>query len=222
MKPSLLMAAVVVGLFAVWPASQMEPTSEPVAHAQIGAPDVAINEVAWAGTVANSADEWIELRNNTSSDVDLTGYALRWNNGDVVIRFDPEATSNSNAVEVRRTTIPANGFLLLERTDDEAIQDVEADVIYTGALGNGGETLQLVDPEGDIVDEVNSDGGEWPAGAASDGEVPYASMERVDPEADGDDDNWATNDGVIRNGTDSGGNLINGTPKAENSQKNAN
>ena len=38
---------------------------------QGGAGCVVINEVAWAGTVASSADEWIELYNNTSSPVDL-------------------------------------------------------------------------------------------------------------------------------------------------------
>lgn len=217
MKTNLLMAALAIGLAAVWPA---DSTIQSAANAQIGAPDVVINEVAWAGTVANSADEWIELRNNSSQEIDLSGYALRWDDGETVVRF--EASSDSNTVEVRRTTIPADGFMLLERTDDEAISDVDADLIYTGALGNGGETLQLLDDEGDVVDEVNADGGEWPAGAASDGEVPYASMERIDPEDEGTDANWATNNGVIRNGTDTGGNLINGTPKAENSQKNTN
>lgn len=220
MKANLLMAAFVVGLITVWPA---EPGHQLASNAQFGAPDVVVNEIAWAGTVANSADEWIEVRNNSSQEIDIAGYALRWDDGETVVRFDPEATSDSNAVEVRRTTIPAGGFLLLERTDDETINDMEAGVIYTGALSNSGEALQLLDADGDVVDEVNPDGSEWPAGAASDGEVPYASMERIDPEADGDDDaNWATNDGVLRNGTDVGGNLINGTPKAENSQKNTN
>jgi hypothetical protein len=217
MKANLLMAALVVGLVAVWPASSsMQPTPQ----AQFGGPDVVINEVAWAGTVANSADEWIELRNNSADEIDLSGYTLAWNDGETVLRFDGEG--ESNAKEVRQATIPADGFLLLERTDDATISDVEADVLYTGTLDNGGEALVLRDGEGDVVDEVNADGGEWPAGAAGEGEVPYASMERVDPEADGDDGNWGSNDGVIRNGTDVGGNLINGTPKAENSQKNTN
>ncbi len=217
MKANLLMAALVVGLAVVWPASSsMQPTPQ----AQFGGPDVVINEVAWAGTVANSADEWIELRNNSSQEIDLSGYTLEWNDGETVLRFDGEAESNTK--EVRDSTIPADGFFLWERTADDAIGDVDADAIYTGALSNDGETLVLRDGEGDVVDEVNPDGSEWPAGAASDGEVPYASMERIDPEADGDDGNWGSNDGVIRNGTDAGGNRINGTPKSENSQKNTN
>ncbi|MFB6285224.1 MAG: lamin tail domain-containing protein [Candidatus Bipolaricaulia bacterium] len=219
MKTNLLMAALVVGLVATWPMSQASgPTPTP--HAQFGAPDVVVNEVAWAGTVANAADEWIELRNNSSSEIDLTGFALEWDDGGTVIRFAADA--ESNATDIRRATIPADGFLLLERTDDDTISDVEADVIYTGSLNNGGEALVLRDDDGEVVDEVNADGSEWPAGASSDGEVPHATMERIDPTSDGKDSNWASNDGVIRNGTDVGGNQINGTPKAENSQKNTN
>ena len=48
------------------------------------------------------------------------------------------------------------------------------------------------------------------------------SMERVDPLAPDTDGNWASNDGVIRNGRDANGNPINGTPKARNSAMSAN
>ena len=39
---------------------------------------VIINEIAWAGTAADPQDEWIELRNLGSTEVDLTGWVLRW------------------------------------------------------------------------------------------------------------------------------------------------
>ena len=39
---------------------------------------VIINEIAWAGTPASPADEWIELRNLGSIPVDLTGWSLCW------------------------------------------------------------------------------------------------------------------------------------------------
>ncbi|MCD6494511.1 DUF11 domain-containing protein [Candidatus Bipolaricaulota bacterium] len=39
---------------------------------------VIINEIAWAGTPASPADEWIELRNLGSIPVDLTGWTLCW------------------------------------------------------------------------------------------------------------------------------------------------
>jgi uncharacterized repeat protein (TIGR01451 family) len=42
-------------------------------------------------------------------------------------------------------------------------------------------------------------------------------MERIDPAAPDTDANWASNNGVIRNGRDANGNPINGTPKCRNS-----
>lgn len=215
MRINIALAALLLALAAAWPAGKS--ISVQTAGAQ-GVPDVVINEIAWAGTQAGSADEWIELRNNTNRDVDLTGWTLSWNDGETVLHFT-EDVEDSNTQEVRAAVIPARGFYLLERTDDTTVDDIEADLIYTGALGNDGETLELRDPDGDVVDTANGDGGAWPAGAAGDGDVPYATMERIDPASDDADNNWGTNDGVIRNGVDAAGNLINGTPKAENSQK---
>ncbi len=217
---AMLAAFLLVLLVAVWPGW---PEPRPAAQAQEPTPtlEVVVNEVAWAGTAASPRDEWIELRNNTPREIDLTGWTLVWGEDEaaVVIRFGAVA---DNTKEVRTTRVPARGFYLLERTDDETVRDVEADLIYTGALRNAGETLRLFDARGNLVDAVNLDGGEWPAGTAADppeGLPPYATMERVDPFAEGTDANWATNDGVIRNGHDAQGNPINGTPKAENSQK---
>ena len=39
---------------------------------------IVISEIAWAGTAANSDDEWIELRNIGGEPVDVTGWVLRW------------------------------------------------------------------------------------------------------------------------------------------------
>ena len=39
---------------------------------------VIINEIAWAGTKADPADEWVELRNLGSIPVDLSGWTLCW------------------------------------------------------------------------------------------------------------------------------------------------
>jgi len=174
---------------------------------------LAINEVAWAGTAANARDEWIELVNNTSRDVDLSGWVLRWE--DVEIALGEVA---GNTQEARRTVIPARGFFLLERTDDTTVGEVEADLIYTGGLANAGEQLELVDPSGAVVDSANADAEDgWHAGAAGDEEVPFASMERVNPRGPDAATNWAANDGSVRNGLDADGGPLNGTPKSRNS-----
>lgn len=177
-------------------------------------PIVVINEIAWAGTPASGYDEWIELKNNTDQEIDLTGWTLSWN----------EDTDNPRRIEFpepkegeEARVIPPQGFYLLERTNDDTITDIEADLIYTGGLDNQGESLILKNPEGEVIDTANADGGEWPAGTASNGEPAYASMERIDPMTPDADDNWATNNGKDRNGKDAEGFPINGTPKEGNS-----
>ncbi len=154
----------------------------PVAQAQQGGtPAVVINEVAWAGTAASASDEWIELYNNTSQEIDLSRWKLSWEGQ--IIHFDKAA---DNTKEVRNSKIPAYGFYLLERSDDTAISDLSADLIYTGSLAN-------------------------------EGEVPYATMERISSTTGDADSNWASNNGKVHNGLDVKGNPLNGTPKERNS-----
>ncbi len=162
--------------------------------------DVVINEIAWGGTAASSYDEWIELYNTTSSAIDLTNWQISAADGTPVITLSG--------------TIPAKGFFLLERSDDNTVSDIAADQIYTGALGNSGENLQLLDNSSNVIDQVNFSAG-WPAGTTA---PDFYSMERIDPSADGSDaGNWASNDGVTVNGSDADGNPLNGTPEAKNS-----
>ncbi|MCR4404508.1 MAG: PKD domain-containing protein [Candidatus Acetothermia bacterium] len=173
-----------------------------------GPRDVVINEVAWMGTAASTYDEWIELYNNTDHDIDLTGWEL-------------EAADGTPSITLSGI-IPAKGYFLLERTDDNTVSDISADQIYgndgtTWALKNDGEALFLRDSFDNVIDTANGDGGKWPAGTAAGGTPPYATMERIDPLAPDSDSNWATNDGVHRNGHDAKGDPINGTPKALNS-----
>ncbi|UCF09637.1 MAG: lamin tail domain-containing protein [Candidatus Bipolaricaulota bacterium] len=171
-----------------------------------------INEVAWAGTQASSSDEWIELHNPTDEDIELTGWTLVL--GEAVIHL---GEVSGNTKELRTTVIPAGGFFLLERTDDETVSDIVADLIYSGSLRNDGVALLLVDSQGQTVDSLNPDGGVWPAGSSSAGEPPWASMERIDAAQGAGPGNWASNDGVRRTGLDADGVPLNGTPRGENS-----
>ena len=161
--------------------------------------DVVINEIAWMGSDASSSDEWMELFNRSGSDIDLTGW--------IIVAADGDPSINLSG------TIPAGGYFLLERTDDNTVSDIPADLIYSGNLSNSGEHLQLKDETGLIVDGVDCSAG-WFAGSSS----PRQSMERKDPGGDGSlAVTWDTNDGVVRNGFDAAGTALNGTPGAQNS-----
>lgn len=166
---------------------------------------VVINEIAWAGTKAQSTDEWLELFNTTGASVDLTGWRV--------------ASSDSSGPEITLTgSIVANGFYLTERTDDQA---TTATAQLTASFGNGlsntaCETLYLYNAEGVVVDQTAcANDGAWPAGTAS---PDYISMERVVSTTEGSSvSNWASNNRIQYNNKDTGNNWINGTPGQANS-----
>lgn len=168
--------------------------------------DAVINEIAWSGTKASSGDEWIEFKNNTNGVIDLAGWGIYEQGGDVLI------------VALEGVIQPAS-FYLIERTDDNTIANIAASQTpkpFSGSgLSNAGEYLFLKDGSGAVIDSVNAAGG-WFAGSAS---PDYFSMERIDSSVSGDEpSNWRINDGVTRNGVDAEGNPVNGTPLAKNSE----
>jgi len=167
---------------------------------------IVINEVAWAGTEANTRDEWIELYNPTDQPVDLSGWTLTF--GDYTVDLG----------EAAKTIVEAGGYFLLERTDDDTVADVPADLTYTNSLNNAGMVLNLLDQTGTVVDTANAgvESG-WAAGNNKDGAIPYATMERIDPTGPDVTSNWASNSGLITCGHDAAGEAINGTPRAKNS-----
>jgi len=162
------------------------------------AEEIVINEIGWSGTQASSFDEWIELYNTTAQTIDLTGCTLLADDG----------SPNINLTG----TISANGFFILERTDDNTISNIAADQIYSGTLSNAGETLRLYSPSGELIDTANIAGGAWPAG---DSDL-RTSMERKDNTSDSASA-WGTNNGVIKSGSDAQGNVILGSPGQLNS-----
>lgn len=149
--------------------------------------DIAINEICWMGTETSANDEWIELYNNQSKEVDLTNWKLTSLDG------TPEIDLSGK--------IAANGFFILERTDDDTIADIQADQIYKGALGNQGELLQLIDAQGKIIDKIDCSKS-WFEGD----NITKQTMERISPKHEGSiPNNWQLSQ------------LPGGTPKTINS-----
>lgn len=129
-----------------------------VGHYAASNHEVIINEICWMGTTTSAYDEWIELYNNTNSSINLSGWTLN-------------ATDGTPSISLSGI-IPAKGYFLLERTDNTSVPNVDADLIYSGSLGNTGEVLELKDGSGNLIDSVDS----WHAGDNSS----KATMERVD------------------------------------------
>jgi phosphatidylserine/phosphatidylglycerophosphate/cardiolipin synthase-like enzyme len=139
---------------------------------QPAALEVVISEIAWMGTTNSPNDEWVELFNNSDSEISLSGWSLT-------------AADGTPSVQLMGL-IPAGGYFLLERTDDDSVPGVPADQIYTGTLSDAGEDLFLHDADSNVMDRINATSG-WFAGHLK-GRVP---MERVSSLADGSQErNW--------------------------------
>ena len=145
--------------------------------------------------------EYIELYNETGSDIDLTNYVIR------------DATPHTIASGI----VPANGYAILAINPGAimTILGVTAIEIADVVLSNGGEPIYLDDPNGNLIDEVAYDDvGPWPT--EDDGtDGAGATIELCDVTSDNNDgSNWAvaTNDlGVIVDGKS-----FLGTPNAAN------
>lgn len=137
--------------------------------------EVVINEIAWAGSSVSSTDEWIELYNNSSQTIDLSGWS---------IEDDDQST-----YEILSGTISPHGYFLIEDSQS-AVTTVIADAIISISLSNTGDKLVLKDSTGSVIDAVNSAGTAWFAGNSTD----KSTMERLDPNLSGDlAENWGSN-----------------------------
>jgi len=102
------------------------------------------------GTVDSYTNEWIELYNNGQSAVDLNGWILSIEGKKDIFL--------SGSIGVR-------SFYLIERTDDETVPGIPADLIssFGTGLSNSGAVLILKNNQGTEIQKLDASSG-WPAG----------------------------------------------------------
>ena len=114
------------------------------------------------------------------------------------------------------------GYYTLERRRDEAILDIDADLLYDTTssphldLSDLGDVIMLLDPTGEVVDTANAPNlgrNGWVAGSSA----TFGTMERIDPLGPDTADNWHTNLGIDIDGDDARGRPLRGTPGRANS-----
>jgi len=136
--------------------------------------DVVINELMWMGSTASSADEWIELRNTTDSEIVLSGWTL-----------EKAATGGDTLTIPDGKVIPARGYFLIANyasSSEKSALNVEPDWVTTAvALVNTKLQIVLKDAEGNVIDAADDGTGSPLAG---DNDKKY-SMVRNDPPGDG-------------------------------------
>ena len=115
-----------------------------VKPAEIVVSDLAINEImasnsSTQGDQDAEFDDWIELYNNSSSSIDLSGYFLSDNPTNLMKWEFPQGT-----------IIDGEGYLIIWADEDGSQQGLHANF----KLSKNGEAAYLVNPNGEIADQV--------------------------------------------------------------------
>src|SRR6266542_3801329 len=119
---------------------------------------VTFNEIMYHPAGDNPSLEWIELHNQMSVDIDLSGW---WIEGGIDFQFPPN------------TIILANGYVVVA-SDPAAVQAQAGGLPvfgrFTKRLSNSGETLRLRNKSGRLMDEMTYGGrSPWPVAANGSG-----------------------------------------------------
>lgn len=150
-------------------------------------PDVVINEIMWMGSSLSTADEWLELKNTTDHEIDLTNWQI---------------TKKSNGSEVFMLTIPAGKnippggfFLIANYPSDKSALNIAPGLIDTRlSLNNSDLQIKLYngDWQNSLLMDTADDGDKAPL-AGKNTSAEKASMERRQLPGDGQSsDNWQT------------------------------
>lgn len=143
-------------------------------------PTVVINELQWMGSSVSSADEWIELRNTTDHEIDLSGWQLtKRSSGQDVAMITLPATS----------TISAGGFFVISNyantSTSSTLNIVPQYVTSDVALSNTSLQIKLFDATHALIDVADDGLGNPLAGMYDSSKKLYATMERNPIPGDG-------------------------------------
>ncbi|OGB74196.1 hypothetical protein A2V68_00235 [candidate division Kazan bacterium RBG_13_50_9] len=177
------------GRFGIWASITLLAllaSAASISKAEGETPPVIINEMAWAGSSASSQDEWVELRNNTDEDIDLTGWQLTKDtsgdgSGEALI---VEITENT--LDPLANAIPGGGYFLIANNGPEhdfgdgklSVLNIQPNYVDSGmTLSNSNLLIKLYsgewNSEAELVDTAG-DGGTPLSGSNS----AKTSMER--------------------------------------------
>ena len=142
--------------------SVASPPSCTISASAVTSRKIILNEIAWMGSVAASGEtasaaagrEWIELKNISGDAVDLSGWQIDDVSGNLKIVVNASTTAGAS------TVVPPGGFYLLARGAN-AVPEISADLVYSGALSNAGDVLAVFDPacgSSDVLDAGSARG----------------------------------------------------------------
>jgi predicted ribosomally synthesized peptide with SipW-like signal peptide len=154
--------------------------------------DIVINELMWMGSYMKSKDEWIELKNTTSYDVDLSGFQITKLTGQGAGKYETLMLTIPAG-----TVISANGYFLISRFSESDSRVSVTPSLVDANVDLRDANLQIKIYKGDWNDPSNlidtaDDGNGLPA-AGYEGFLFHFSMERNDSPGNGaDESSWHT------------------------------
>ena len=141
---------------------------------------IVINEINYNSRDEFDTGDWVELYNNTSNSVDLSGWIFRDNDDSHAFIFP------------QNTMIEANGYLVLARdvarltANHGSIQNILGDFDF--GLSSSGDEIRIFNKDNQLIDYV-SYSAELPWPLAANGNGP--TMELSNPDTDNNDpENW--------------------------------
>ncbi|KKS78726.1 MAG: Peptidase families S8 and S53 domain protein [Candidatus Beckwithbacteria bacterium GW2011_GWA2_43_10] len=165
---------------------------DPLSDPDINPGDVIINELMWMGTSGSSSDEFLELRNMTDQEIDLSGWQItKWVSG---VNEALMLTIPGGKV------IPAHGYFLIANFDKSTSKiNIEPDLV-DNSLVIVNDNLQIklyngnwTDPANLVIDAADNGEGVPAAGQFDSGGNIYYSMERDATPGNGENaDVWHT------------------------------
>jgi hypothetical protein len=171
-----------IGLFVLFFICIFLLPSKLVIASNINYEQVIFSELFWTGSNSSSSDEWIELKNTTNSNIDLSNWQITYlkNNQETLL------------IKIKDGIIPANGFFLISNNSQDAkfaggesILVIDPDIIDSSlSLSNSHLLLKLYNSglrDEDSLIDIAGDGGSPFKGDNS----AKKSMQRVTPTLDG-------------------------------------
>lgn len=108
---------------------------------RLGSKSVIINEIAWMGSTRSASDEWLELKNTSALEIDISGWSLINADEDISVKI------------AEGTKLAPGKFYLLERSDDDSVPNIKADAFFSGNISNSNESIRLLTADCQIADE---------------------------------------------------------------------
>jgi hypothetical protein len=134
------------------------------------------NEIMYHPADGSTTGEWVELHNQMSIDLDISDWAF---NGGIRFEFPTG------------TIVPARGYVVVAADPARLANEGAPGALgpFSGNLSNSGESIQLINNSGRLMDELDyRDGGSWPVGADGSG----ATLAKLKPlTATLDSRNWS-------------------------------